>query len=317
MGAKKSPSLFKGGADEVDGGLIMFEKLIGNEKIKQDLKAVIENNRVSHSYMFIGNKGIGKSLYAKEFAKAILCNNDKKPCLECKSCLEFDNDNNPDFYYIGLREENSIKIEEIRQMQKRVQELPIVSKRKVYIIDDAEYMTKEAQNCLLKTIEEPPEFVTVILITANENKVLNTIQSRCLKLYFNSIKEKELKQYLKDNYQIDNLSSNMLKACNGSIGKALQIYEKKDIYQTIEKVFDHVENYHIVNAIKELEILYKEKELINDILDYINVIFLNKAKENIIYIDYMEKVEETKKKISLNCNYDMSIDSLLFSIWKN
>lgn len=191
----------------------MFENIIGNDKIKNDLKQILQNNHISHSYMFIGNKGIGKSKFAKEFAKGIVCNSDiTKPCLSCKSCIEFDNNNNPDFYYIDLGEENSIKIETIRLMQKKVQELPIVSKRKVYIIDDAEYMTKEAQNCLLKTIEEPPEFVTVILITSNENRILNTIKSRCLKIYFNSIDTNDIKQFLKDTYKIDNISENMIKA---------------------------------------------------------------------------------------------------------
>lgn len=191
----------------------MFENIIGNDKIKNDLKQILQNNHISHSYMFIGNKGIGKSKFAKEFAKGIVCNSDiTKPCLSCKSCIEFDNNNNPDFYYIDLGEENSIKIETIRLMQKKVQELPIVSKRKVYIIDDAEYMTKEAQNCLLKTIEEPPEFVTVILITSNENRILNTIKSRCLKIYFNSIDTNDMKQFLKDTYKIDNISENMIKA---------------------------------------------------------------------------------------------------------
>lgn len=191
----------------------MFENIIGNDKIKNDLKQILQNNHISHSYMFIGNKGIGKSKFAKEFAKGIVCNSDiTKPCLSCKSCIEFDNNNNPDFYYIDLGEENSIKIETIRLMQKKVQELPIVSKRKVYIIDDAEYMTKEAQNCLLKTIEEPPEFVTVILITSNENRILNTIKSRCLKIYFNSIDTNDMRQFLKDTYKIDNISENMIKA---------------------------------------------------------------------------------------------------------
>lgn len=293
----------------------MFEKLIGNEKIKEDLKLVLKNQNISHSYLFIGNKGIGKSEFAKEFAKGILCQNEQKPCLTCKSCIEFDNQNNPDFYYIGLGEESSIKIETIRQMQKRIQELPIVSNRKVYIIDDSDYMTKEAQNSLLKTIEEPPEFVTVILITSNENKILNTIQSRCLKINFKAIKDEQLQMYLKEKYQIDNLSSNMLKACGGSIGKALQLYERQDVYAIIEKVFSNIHNYHIVSAIKELEILYKDKENIFEMLDYINVIFLNKAKEDITYIGYIEQIEITKKKLNSNCNYDMAIDSLLFSIW--
>lgn len=294
----------------------MFENLIGNEKTKQDLKTVLQNNKVSHSYMFIGDKGIGKYQFAKEFAKGILCLNEEKPCGSCKSCIEFNNNNNPDYKYIGLEDESSIKIEAIRKIQEKVQELPIVSSKKVYIIDDSEYMTKEAQNCLLKTIEEPPEFVTVILITSNENKILNTIKSRCLKIYFSNINNNELKQFLMDKYKINNISENMLRAYNGSIGKALKIHENEELYKQIEAVFNNIENYNIITAIKNLEVLYKAKENINELLDYINVLLIYKAKDNVKYVDYIKEVENTKRKLNSNCNYDMSIDSLLFKIWQ-
>ena len=166
------------------------------------------------------------------------------PCENCKSCIEFVNGNNPDYYEIELEEEeNSIKIETIRQMQKRVQELPIVSNKKVYIIDDSEYLTKDAQNCLLKTLEEPPEFVTIILIVSNENKILNTIKSRCIKIYFNDLTEEELKKYINENLEISQFSSNIVKACGGSIGKAKQIYENKETYEEIDKIFNNIENY--------------------------------------------------------------------------
>lgn len=293
----------------------MFNNLIGNEKIKKDLELVLKQGNIFHSYMFIGTEGIGKKQFAREFAKGILCLEEKKPCGKCKSCLEFDTDNNPDFYYIGSGEEKSIKIEVIRGMQQKVGELPIVSNKKVYIIDDFENMTFQAQNCILKTIEEPPEFVTVLLITANESKVLNTIKSRCLKINFNKLEDKELKSFLEQNYGINNISENMLRAYNGSIKKALKMQEKKEIYETVEKVFNNIQNYNIVTAKNNLEVLYKSKDEIEDILDYINVIFINKAKENEEYIDYINKVENTKRKINSNCNYDMALDSLLFNIW--
>lgn len=294
-----------------------FNELIGNEKIKQNLIKTLNNKTISHSYMFIGTKGIGKKEFAKEFAKGILCmNDDKKPCEECKSCIEFVNSNNPDYYEIGLLDdENSIKIETIRQMQKRVQELPIVSERKVYIIDDSEYMTKDAQNCLLKTLEEPPEFVTIILIVSNENMILNTIKSRCLKMYFNNLSENELKNYININLEIAEFTPNMLKACEGSIGKAKKIYENREIYSEIDKIFNNIENYTLTDVISKLNILYKRKEEIEEILEYLNTIFIDKAKKDIKYIDYIKYVEETKRNIKANCNYDMTIDNLMFKIW--
>ena len=293
----------------------MFENLIGNDRIKKNLEMILKKNDIFHSYMFIGTEGIGKKEFAKEFAKGILCQADNKPCGKCKSCLEFVGNNNPDFNYIELGDEKSIKIETIRQMQKKIQELPIVSNKKVYIINDFEYCTREAQNCLLKTIEEPPEFVTLILITANESKILNTIKSRCLKISFSNIEDDDLKKYLEEKYNMKINSKNKLKSYNGSIGKALQMKEKEEIYTQIEKVFENIDSYNIITAKNSLEVLYKEKDYINELLDYINVIFLNKAINNAKYIDYIKIIEQTKRKINSNCNYDMSIDSLLFEIF--
>ena len=169
---------------------------------------------------------------------------------------------------------------------------------------------------MLKTIEEPPEFVTIILITANESRILNTIKSRCLKISFNNIEDDLLKKILEENYNIKNISKNKLKSYNGSIGKALQMQEKEEIYTKVEKVFENIDSYNIISAKNNLEVLYKEKDYITEILDYINVVFLNKATNNAKYIDYIEKVEETKRKINSNCNYDMTIDSLLFKIFE-
>ena len=294
-----------------------FNELIGNEKIKQNLQRILNNNTIAHSYMFIGTKGIGKKEFAKEFAKGILCENQgNKLCCNCKSCIEFVNDNNPDYYEINLQEdENSIKIEAIRQMQKRVQELPIVSQRKVYIIDDSELMTDQAQNCLLKTLEEPPAFVTIILIVSNENLILNTIKSRCLKIYFNDLSDEDLKKYINNELDILDFSENMIKACGGSIGKATTISKNKEIYSQLDNIFTNVESYTLTDVLSKLEVLYKSKDEIQDILEYINTIFIKKAKENIKYIDYIKYIEETKKNINFNCNYDMSIDNLIFKIF--
>lgn len=296
----------------------MFEKLIGNDRIKENLEKVLNSNNISHSYMFIGPSGIGKKEFAKEFAKGILClSENNKPCNECKSCISFTDSNNPDYYEINLAEdENSIKIDTIRELQKKIQELPIVSNKKVYIINDSEYMTKDAQNCLLKTLEEPPSFVTLILIVSNENMILNTIKSRCLKLYFNEIPNNEIMNYIKQNLDLNTFTPTMLKACEGSIGKAQNIYANADIYLEVDKVFNNIEKYTLIDVISKLEVLYKNKEHINEILEYINTIFIEKAKSDFKYIEYIKYIEETKKDIKQNCNYDMCIDNLLFKIFK-
>ena len=163
---------------------MIFEDIIGNEKNKKILSDILKSNKIANSYMFVGQESIGKFLFAKEFAKAILCENEEKPCNNCKSCIEFNTNNNPDFNIIESDGKN-IKIDQIRELTKKVYEKPIISNKKVYIINDSNLMTKEAQNSLLKTLEEPPEYVTIILVTSNESMFLPTIKSRCTKILFN------------------------------------------------------------------------------------------------------------------------------------
>lgn len=119
----------------------MFDNILGNDKIKKSLINSVKLNRVSHSYLFIGTEGIGKRLIAKEFAKMILCTDENKYCDNCKSCIEFDTNNNPDFKVIEP-DGNSLKIEQIRELQSKVAEKPIISDRKVYIINDSDKMTR-------------------------------------------------------------------------------------------------------------------------------------------------------------------------------
>ena len=117
----------------------MFENIIGNLKIKTALEKSVNQNKVSHSYLFVGMQGIGKKMIATEFAKMLLCLDNKKYCNNCKSCIEFATENNPDFLLISP-EGNSIKIEQIRDIQKKIQEKPIISNKKVYIIRKEKYM---------------------------------------------------------------------------------------------------------------------------------------------------------------------------------
>lgn len=292
----------------------MFENIIGNEKIRKELKKTIENNKILHSYMFIGNEGIGKKLIAKEFAKNILCQ-EKNGCNKCKSCIEFINNNNPDFYILESEERN-IKIEQIRYIQKKVQEKPIISNKKIYIIDNADTMTKEAQNCLLKTLEEPPEFVIIILIGKNEDAFLSTIKSRCMIMHFNEIEDEKISQYLKERFGMNNINSTMLRTFEGSIGKAIKLKDKIETYNQIDNIIYSLENKDIIDIINLSNIIYKSKEEIYDILEYINVILIELAKKSYKYTECIKTVEDTVKKLKQNSNYDMCIDNMLFNIWE-
>lgn len=297
-----------------------FENIIGNNGVKNILQKTINLNNVLHSYMFIGPSGIGKKLFAKEFAKMILCTgNEVKPCNNCKACIEFESENNPDFKIIEPLN-GSIKIEQIRSFQEKVIEKPITSNKKVYIINNSDTMTKEAQNCLLKTLEEPPEFVTIILIGSNENLFLNTIKSRCTKIVFNKIDDEELKKILENKFNITNITQNMLEVFSGSIEKALLLKDKGEIYTKVEDIFNKMQLKDLVDILNDSEIIYKNKEDIIGILEFINILLFNKAKINVNdsekYIKCIQIVEKTKKNLNSNSNFDMSIDNLLFETWE-
>lgn len=295
--------------------MIIFSDILGNEKNKELLNQVIETNNIAHSYMFVGEESIGKMLFAKEFAKAILCMNDEKPCNKCKSCIEFDTHNNPDFIILEP-DGNSIKIDQIRELTKNVYEKPVVSARKVYIINDSNYMTKEAQNSLLKTLEEPPEYVTIILIASNENLFLPTIKSRCTKITFNKLTNNELEKVLEKEYNYTNIPEITFKIADGSVGRAISLKDSEEIYTKVDKVFSRLENIDIIDLISNKEEVFKDKEEVIQILNYINLIFFDKIRMNSKYIECMKIVEDTKDRLNKNNNFDMTIDNFIMTVWE-
>lgn len=293
----------------------MFNNILGNDKIKEQLENSVKLNKISHSYLFTGTEGIGKKLIANEFAKMILCTDNNRYCNKCKSCIEFDTDNNPDFKIIEP-DGNSLKIEQIRDFQNKVYEKPIISNKKVYIINDSDKMTIEAQNCLLKTLEEPPEFVTIILIGSDENAFLSTIKSRCMILHFDKISNGIIKKYLEENYQINIKSKILIDAFQGSIGKALKLKEKQEDYEKIEQIIYSLEKKDKIDIMNMAQIIYNSKEEKFDVLDYINIVLINLAKISNKYANCIEIVEETKKRLKSNANYDMCIDNMILNLWE-
>ena len=294
-----------------------FEQLIGNDKIKDILKESVKKGNILHSYLFVGNEGIGKFHFAKEFAKMILCFY-KNGCNQCKSCKEFDTDNHPDFLVVEP-EGNTIKVEQIRQMISKIIEKPIISDKKVYIVNDSDKMTEEAQNTLLKTLEEPPENIIIILIAEKEEKILSTIKSRCTKITFQPIEQDKLKEILKKQYQYENISEHLLTFFNGSIKKALNVKEKKEVYEQIEKMVLGIKQMNKIGMLNQKNNIDKE-EIIN-ILEYMNLLFWEQS----IQVDTKEResavksiliVEETKKRIQSNCNFDMTVDNMLMQLWE-
>lgn len=294
-----------------------FSNIIGNEEIKVFLDNLIKTNNVVHSYMFIGPDGIGKVLFAKDFAKMILCQNSNKACNHCSSCIKFDSDNHPDFMLIDSEDGKTIKISQIRFLQERISEKPIVSSKKVYIINNSDLMTVEAQNCLLKTLEEPPEYAIIILVLSNENKCLSTIKSRCTKIAFQKLRNSDLTQYANENNL--EINSSLLSASDGSISKLLNLQNNLEAYKQLDNIINAFSKDNIVDIWNNADILYKSKDNINTLLEYLNTVFLERLKstKESKYIQSIKIIENTKNKLSNNANYDMCIDNLLLQIWED
>ena len=135
-------------------------------------------------------------------------------------------------------------------------------------------------------------------------------------LHFNQREDFLLKKYLQENYQIKDITKNMLDLFQGSIGKAISLKDKQEQYYSLEEIIDKLNKNDLIDILKLAEILYKSKEDIFEILDYMNIILLKMAKQNYLYTNCIQIVENTKKRLKQNANYDMCIDNMLFNMWE-
>ncbi len=183
-----------------------FELVFGQDTIVRTLKNVIKNEKLSHAYLFTGPRGTGKTSSAKLFAKAINClnNKDGDACNECENCKSFNENSNPDIIEIDAASNNGV--DEIREIKNKVNLVPSMSKYKVYIIDEVHMLSIGAFNALLKTLEEPPEYIIFILATTEPQKLPATIISRCQRFDFKSISHDKMKECLQNIINKENIS---------------------------------------------------------------------------------------------------------------
>lgn len=287
----------------------MFENIIGNDEIKEELKKTIKTKKIANSYIFSGIGGIGKKQFAREFAKNIMCLQGGDCKDTCESCKKFEEKSNPNYEEINSNEykKDIITIDQIREkIVNKAYEKPIISNKKVYVINDADKMNEPAQNALLKTLEEPPQYVVIILIVSNDNAILPTIKSRCVIVKFNSLTNDEIKKI------IGNVSDEELEILNGSLKGYSEIEEKVVQYKEIKNTIERLKNDQLLDVLNNSDILYQGKDEAINLLNYMNIYLF---KENLF--DEIKYVEEAKKKILYNNNYEMTIDNLLMKMWNN
>ena len=218
-----------------------FKDIKGQDNAVKFLKGSIGSGKISHAYIFIGPSGVGKKLAAVNFAKAVNCLDpkDSDACGVCAQCRKIDASNHPDVSIISPQDEDSsFGIDKVRAVIKDIGLKPFEGRKKVYILDGADSMTQEAQNALLKTMEEPPLSAILILIAQNINAVFSTIQSRAKKVKFFPLTEKEIRAILKDNYKLDNGKAEVLsRISSGELGKALK-YNAAGFFERRRRIID-------------------------------------------------------------------------------
>ncbi|NOG83203.1 MAG: DNA polymerase III subunit delta' [Candidatus Scalindua sp. AMX11] len=222
-----------------------FNTLLSQDHIINYFKSVIESNHLAHAYIFTGQEGVGKSLFTKEFIKALTClENENGHCDVCHNCSRINGHNHPDVHWEVLdKKEKFIKIERVRNLQHTASLCPVELNSKIFVIQDAERMNEEAANCLLKTIEEPTPNTLFILITNSLSRLKKTIVSRCQVIRFKSIHSQVIREYLMKKFNNDGEEIEWAaKYSCGSIGKACALL-KEDFFK---------ENNNVINKISRL-----------------------------------------------------------------
>ena len=176
-----------------------FSDILGQDTVKQHFTAAVASDRVSHAYMLTGEAGMGKGALADAFAAMLLCERDHlHPCGVCHACRQVSADTHPDLIRVTHEKPNSISVDEVReQICAEAVIRPFSGKKRVFIVSEAEKMTPQAQNALLKTIEEPPEYVVILLLTESEDALLETIRSRCVKLKMRPVPDQVIRNALR------------------------------------------------------------------------------------------------------------------------
>lgn len=326
-----------------------FQDILGHEQIIEHLQNAIKTDKVSHAYILDGPDMSGKKMIADAFSMTLEC--EKKgtePCMECHSCKQALGKNQPDIIYLQHEKPNTISVDDIRsQINNDIGVKPYSSPYKVYIVDEAEKMNVQAQNALLKTIEEPPAYAVILLLTNNAEIFLPTILSRCVRLSLKAVPDEKIKAYLMKNYGVPDYKADVCVAfAQGNVGKAIELAESEDFNEIknsalqLIKRLDDIELYEMTEAVKQIS-NYKLK--INDYFDLIMIwyrdVLLYKATADVNKLIFKEEVYEIKKeasrssyggienilealekakiRLNANVNFDLVIELLLLTIKEN
>lgn len=222
-----------------------FEEILGQDKLVEHFKNAIKLNKISHAYILNGEVGMGKKMMAGVFSMTVECEKGGlEPCMQCHSCRQCLSGNHPDIKWVTHEKPQSISVEDIRiQLNQDIVIKPYQCRKKIYIVDEAEKMTVASQNALLKTIEEPPEYAVILLLTSNKQMLLQTILSRCVVMDMQPVKNDVIVEYLKKKERIvDYRAREAAGFCGGNIGRARELCSSDDFFSFKEEVIRMTKN---------------------------------------------------------------------------
>ena len=326
-----------------------FSDVLGHEQTIAHMKHAISMNKVSHAYIISGEKGSGKKLLAGIFAQTLQCEKkDTEPCMECLSCKQAVNLNQPDIISVTHEKPNTISVEDIRrQVNGDIMIRPYSSPYKIYIIDEAEKLSVQAQNALLKTIEEPPVYGVILLLTTNAGMLLQTIKSRCVTLDLKPVSDMQVKRYLMDEVKLPEYRADICTAfAQGNVGKAKRLALSGDFSEMLEHALHlvkYIQEMEVTDMIADLKRIDTYKMEINDYLDILMVwyrdvlmfkatrdadslIFANELisiREKVKKSSYeglecvLKALDKAKIRLNANVNFDMALELLLLTMKEN
>jgi len=285
---------------------VTFENFIGQEHIKTHFKEAGSSDKTGHAYILEGMKGSGKRTLAKLFAMTLLCEaGDNKPCMQCHSCKMALSEGHPDIITVTHEKPAVISVDEIRrQVVGDVLIRPYYGKKKIYIIPDAEKMNVNAQNSLLKTIEEPPDFAVLLLLTDSRQSLLPTINSRCVYFALRQLSNADVGDYLMTKKGIPEKEARVFASLSqGSIGRAMEISESEEFIKDYEETISFLKRSkdmpvsEILGFAKELA---GNKENIGTITDIILLwyrdILMCKAAGRAVSLTFVNETEYIEQK---------------------
>ncbi|MDO5702739.1 MAG: DNA polymerase III subunit, partial [Lachnospiraceae bacterium] len=261
-----------------------FRSIVGLADAKRHLQTAAGGGRLSHAYLITGEAGSGKRSIADAFAMTLLC---EKPvtaegaadaCLECISCKKAIGRNHPDVIYVTHEKPGLITVDEIRsQLVGTIGILPYESRYKIYIVADAELMNPQAQNALLRTVEEPPEYAVILLLAASPETLLPTIRSRCVTVPLRPVSDREMRNYIGGTLHVPDYEAGILVSFSqGNVGRAVRAATDESFITRRDKTLDLIKRLHgmdtatIMEAIKMMK---EDRDYISDILEFISMWF--------------------------------------------